>query len=139
MALGDCSLLFGSERVDLPAGGKGRRRIRQDLLQACGAGAARPRGADFAKLRESYASSKFYRRYEFDPAKILAAKVLGRAEPSQASIRQYVRDNFALPGAHLIAIGKLGLKVGTPEFEMHKVVHVKLLEAIVSTGKGLSK
>jgi hypothetical protein len=98
-----------------------------------------PAGTDYSKLRRAYASSKFYRRYDSDPQNILAARLLGGKEPSEAGIKDYVRDNFALPGAHLVAIGKLGLKVGTSEFELHKTVHVKLLEAIITSGRGLSK
>jgi hypothetical protein len=98
-----------------------------------------PDSVDYGAMRRAYAASRYYKGYESDPMNFQAAQLLGQPEPSKDEIQRYVQENFALAGAHLVAIGKLGLKAGMPEFEMHKIAHVKLLEAIISTGKGLSK
>ena len=39
----------------------------------------------------------------------------------------------------MIAIGHLGLKSGSPDFEMHTAAYVKLAEAIARSGDGFSQ
>lgn len=79
-----------------------------------------PDGVDFAAMRKAYMSSHYYRRYESDPENFRAAKLLGQADPTPDEIRKYVHENFAIAGAHLVAIGYLGLKVDTPGFNIDR-------------------
>ncbi len=105
-----------------------------DYLALLAAAKGDPTSIDYTALRAAYAASRFYKGYASDPMNLRVPTV----NPTEAEVRTFVNDNFAIWGTPLLALGKLKPASGSAESNLYIKAEVKLFEAIAQTGNGQS-
>ena len=93
-----------------------------------------PQHVDFARLRELYAKSSFYRKDASDPMNL---RVPG-ATPSADAIEKFVSDNYGLLSTHIVAVDLLKYGKDTPAFTEHLTAATMIFAAIAKEGDGQS-
>lgn len=100
---------------------------------------ANPESVNYMEMRALYAKSRYYKRYDSDPENFRAAALLGKTVPDD-DVRRALKEDFALPGVHLYALGHhFKDALSKEEISLNTKVFVKLVEAIVKTGSGVTK
>jgi hypothetical protein len=97
-----------------------------------------PESIDYAKLRQLYAASRYYKKDASDANNLVAGTLLGGAKPSVEETKTFIDDNFVILTAQLLALDPTISAVGTPEHDMHLRVARQLVQAILAGGDGKS-